>query len=85
MISNFRGSNLWKPLGGRAVFGGQVIGQALQAATLTISDDLHVHSMHCYFIRPGKIKQCQIRHANILHTGSSQLLLKQTGIQQIDS
>jgi acyl-CoA thioesterase II len=35
------------------VFGGQVAGQALVAATRTVATDRHVHSLHSYFIRPG--------------------------------
>lgn len=35
------------------VFGGQVLGQALMAAGLTVDADRPVHSMHGYFIRPG--------------------------------
>jgi acyl-CoA thioesterase-2 len=35
------------------VFGGQVAGQALVAATRTVDTDRHVHSLHSYFIRPG--------------------------------
>src|SRR6186997_63118 len=35
------------------VFGGQVAGQALVAATRTVEDDLAVHSLHAYFLRPG--------------------------------
>ena len=35
------------------VFGGQVAGQALVAATRTVAADRHVHSLHSYFIRPG--------------------------------
>jgi len=35
------------------VFGGQVAGQALVAATRTVGTDRHVHSLHSYFIRPG--------------------------------
>ena len=49
-----RGSNLWRPVGGRAVFGGQVAGQALVAAGKTKPEGVHVHSLHCYFIRPGQ-------------------------------
>ncbi len=48
------GSNLWKPVAGRAVFGGQVIGQALVAATNTRPEGHHVHSLHCYFLNAGK-------------------------------
>src|SRR4051812_19824370 len=35
------------------VFGGQVAAQALIAAIRTAHDDLHVHSLHAYFLRPG--------------------------------
>lgn len=35
------------------VFGGQVAGQALVAATRTVSDEYRVHSLHSYFLRPG--------------------------------
>jgi acyl-CoA thioesterase-2 len=39
--------------GWQRVFGGQVIGQALVAAQRTVEPDRHVHSLHCYFMRPG--------------------------------
>ncbi len=35
------------------VFGGQVAAQALLAGVRTAADDLQVHSMHSYFLRPG--------------------------------
>ncbi len=35
------------------VFGGQVIGQALVAAQRTVEPARIVHSLHCYFMRPG--------------------------------
>lgn len=35
------------------VFGGQVAGQALVAATRTVEPDRSVHSLHAYFLRPG--------------------------------
>ena len=36
------------------VFGGQVAGQALIAASRTVDDKArHVHSLHAYFLRPG--------------------------------
>ncbi len=36
------------------LFGGQVASQSLRAATLTVDDDRRTHSMHSYFIRPGR-------------------------------
>lgn len=46
--------NLWRPLAGRFVYGGQVIGQALIAACRTVKEEQHVHSLHCYFLIGGK-------------------------------
>ncbi len=41
------------PGGQGRVFGGQVIGQALQAAQRSIAGDKVAHSLHAYFMRPG--------------------------------
>lgn len=46
--------NLWKPPGARAVFGGQVLGQALAAASQTVPAGLSLHSLHAYFVRAGQ-------------------------------
>ena len=35
------------------VYGGQVAAQALIAATRTVDQDFHVHSLHSYFLLPG--------------------------------
>ncbi|MGB7404582.1 MAG: acyl-CoA thioesterase II [Pacificimonas sp.] len=37
------------------LFGGQVIAQALVAASRTVDDDRPPHSLHAYFMRPGAI------------------------------
>ncbi|MCC9196302.1 acyl-CoA thioesterase II [Arthrobacter sp. zg-Y820] len=37
----------------KRVFGGQVLGQSLVAATHTVEPDRLMHSMHAYFLRPG--------------------------------
>jgi acyl-CoA thioesterase-2 len=39
--------------GWKRVFGGQVVAQALLAATRTVVDERPVHSLHGYFLRPG--------------------------------
>ena len=36
------------------LFGGQVASQSLRAATLTVEPDRLPHSLHAYFIRPGR-------------------------------
>jgi acyl-CoA thioesterase II len=35
------------------VFGGQVLGQALAAASRTVPEERSTHSLHAYFLRPG--------------------------------
>ena len=47
----FRG--LSPQVGWQRVFGGQVIGQALVAASRTVEPDRKAHSLHAYFLRPG--------------------------------
>ena len=49
----FRGRS--QDLGFRQLFGGQVLGQSLSAASQTVEDERHVHSMHGYFLRPGDV------------------------------
>lgn len=36
------------------VFGGQLLAQALAAATESVREELLCHSLHAYFVRPGK-------------------------------
>jgi acyl-CoA thioesterase II len=47
---SFRGQS--RDLGGKSVYGGQVIGQALVAAARTVEGSVP-HSLHAYFLRPG--------------------------------
>ena len=46
----FRGES--QDIGSPQVFGGQVLGQALTAASRTVKDR-NVHSLHAYFLRRG--------------------------------
>jgi acyl-CoA thioesterase-2 len=48
----FRGES--RDIGSTRVFGGQVLGQALTAASYTV-EDRAVHSLHAYFLRPGDV------------------------------
>ncbi|MGD8339592.1 MAG: acyl-CoA thioesterase II [Gammaproteobacteria bacterium] len=49
----FRGES--RDIGSPRVYGGQVLGQALSAASATVADDRHVHSLHAYFLRAGDV------------------------------
>jgi acyl-CoA thioesterase-2 len=50
-VNLFRGQS--RDTGSPQVFGGQVLGQALKAASVTIDDGRVVHSLHAYFLRRG--------------------------------
>ena len=52
------------------MFGGQVIGQALVAATRTV-DGRHPHSLHCYFMLPGDPKVPIIYEVDRIRDGKS--------------
>jgi acyl-CoA thioesterase-2 len=65
----FTGPSQWMPLG--RVFGGQVLAQSLVAAQRTIGDDRSVHSMHGYFLRPGKVDQPITFSVDRIHDGRS--------------
>ncbi|NJN51544.1 MAG: acyl-CoA thioesterase II [Gammaproteobacteria bacterium] len=49
--NHFRGTS--PDEGWQRVYGGQVLGQALVAASRTVDEDRHAHSLHGYFLRPG--------------------------------
>jgi acyl-CoA thioesterase-2 len=51
----FRGQS--QDLGWGRVYGGQVLGQALSAASQTVEGARAVHSMHAYFLRPGDVNK----------------------------
>jgi len=50
-VNLFRGQS--RDTGSPQVFGGQVLGQALKAASATIDDGRVCHSLHAYFLRRG--------------------------------
>lgn len=49
----FRSQSLWRPPGARAVYGGQVVGQALAASRECLTDDKELNSLHSYFLKGG--------------------------------
>ncbi|MCP4933269.1 MAG: acyl-CoA thioesterase II [bacterium] len=56
--------------GWQRVFGGQVVGQALRAATLTLTNRF-AHSLHAYFMRPGDPKIPIIYEVELTREGHS--------------
>jgi len=58
-------------LGFGNVFGGQVLGQALSAATQTVSQDRSAHSLHAYFMRPGDPAKPIVYDVDCIRDGKS--------------
>lgn len=65
----YRGSHPVTSL--QRAFGGQVLAQALIAAYRTAPDDRTVHSLHAYFMRPGRIDSPIIYDVETLRDGGS--------------
>lgn len=65
----YRGQS--QDLGYKALFGGQVMGQALSAAQETIAENRSVHSLHSYFLRPGDASLPVIYEVEVIRDGSS--------------
>ena len=64
----FRGPS--RDLGGKSVFGGQVIGQALVAASRTVDNGIP-HSLHAYFLRPGDMATPVVYEVDRVRDGNS--------------
>ncbi len=67
-LNLFRGQS--KDLGGKSVFGGQVVGQALQAASRTV-EDRAAHSLHAYFLLPGDMAAPIVYEVDRIRDGKS--------------
>ena len=65
----FRGEPL--QMGLPRVFGGQVLGQALNAAVRTVEPERKPHSLHGYFLRPGDINRPIIYEVDPIRNGRS--------------
>lgn len=68
-VNLFRGQS--QDLGWGTVFGGQVLGQALSAATQTVPTDRFAHSLHGYFLRPGRVESPVIYEVDRIRDGRS--------------
>ncbi|MDF1566138.1 MAG: acyl-CoA thioesterase II [Deltaproteobacteria bacterium] len=65
----FRGQS--QDLGFGALFGGQVLGQALSAATRTVASDRCAHSLHGYFLRAGDASHPIVYQVERIRDGKS--------------
>lgn len=67
-VNLFRGGT--RNYGGRSVFGGLVIGQALSAANQTV-EDRAAHSLHAYFLLPGDMTAPIVYEVDRIRDGGS--------------
>ncbi len=75
----FRGQS--QDLGFGNLFGGQVLGQSLSAATQTVDPERIVHSLHAYFLRPGDPLKPIVYKVERLRDGGSFNTRRITAIQ----
>jgi len=75
----FRGVS--QELGFRQLFGGQVLGQALSAASQTVDPSRPANSLHGYFLRPGDAKKPVIYQVERIRDGGSFSTRRVTAIQ----
>lgn len=58
-------------VGSPNVFGGQVLAQAINAATRTITNGRVLHSMHSYFLEPGHLEVPIVYNVSLTRDGGS--------------
>lgn len=76
----FRGRS--QDLGWGAIFGGQVLGQALSAAAHTVAGDRAVHSLHGYFMRAGDVGRPILYQVDRLRDGKSFTTRRVAAVQE---
>lgn len=76
----FRGSS--QDLGFGNIFGGQVLGQALSAASYTVPADRSAHSLHAYFLRPGDPAMPIVYEVDCIRDGRSFTTRRVVAIQK---
>lgn len=76
----FRGRS--QDLGFGNIFGGQVLGQSLAAATRTVTAERHVHSLHAYFLLPGDPRLPIVYDVDCIRDGKSFTTRRVVAIQK---
>ena len=76
----FRGQS--QDLGFGSVFGGQVLGQALSAASRTVASDFHAHSLHGYFMRAGDATKPIVYTVDCIRDGKSFVTRRVVAVQK---
>ncbi|SEL14197.1 acyl-CoA thioesterase [Halomonas daqiaonensis] len=76
----FRGRS--QDLGLPQLFGGQVLGQALSAASQTVDSARDAHSLHGYFLRPGDPHRPVVYQVDAIRDGANFTTRRVTAIQK---
>lgn len=76
----FRGKS--QDLGFGSIFGGQVLGQALSAASQTVLEERSAHSLHGYFLRPGDPARPIVYEVDCIRDGKSFTTRRVVAIQK---
>jgi acyl-CoA thioesterase-2 len=80
-VNRFRGQ--CEDLGFRNLFGGQVLGQSLSAASQTLPEgEWAPHSLHAYFLRPGNVVDAIEFEVDCVRDGRSFAMRRITASQQ---
>ena len=58
-----------------------MLGQALSALQKTVKEDRVCHSLHAYFLRPGRVNQPVIFHVDRIRDGKSFTTRRVKGVQ----
>ena len=75
----YRGRN--RDIGTKRIYGGQVLAQALVAASRTVDEERPIHSLHGYFILPGDLEIPVVYFVDRLRDGGSFTTRRVTAIQ----
>ncbi|MFG6685711.1 acyl-CoA thioesterase [Mariniflexile sp. HNIBRBA6329] len=70
-ISDTEFNGISKTIGSPIVFGGQVLAQAINAASRTITNSRVLHSMHSYFLEAGNLELPITYNVSIVRDGGS--------------
>ncbi|KAF9990742.1 Acyl-CoA thioesterase 8, partial [Entomortierella chlamydospora] len=78
----YQSKKLWIPVSGKKAFGGNIIGLALRAATMTVSNEFQAHSLHSYFLSTAGPDAPVMFHVDRIRDGNSICTRSVTARQQ---
>lgn len=81
-INATRFEGLSRPVGSPNVFGGQVVAQAINAASRTITNNRVLHSLHSYFLEAGDLELPIFYDVSIIRDGGSFSVRRVTASQK---